>query len=90
MLLASTDWQTIEAFCLGAILRATKILEGTVWGGLLRLPADHANGVGFFCDLLCVPLIRLWILRCTLCNPLDVSNFNKNVAGPEDQESVLV
>jgi hypothetical protein len=29
-------------------------------------------------------------LRCTLCNPLDVSNFNKNVAGPEDQESVLV
>jgi hypothetical protein len=27
-------------------------------------------------------------LRCTLCNPLDVSNFNKNVAGPEDQESV--
>jgi hypothetical protein len=51
VLLGSTDWQEIEAFCAAASLRATKILEGTVWGGLLqlplRLPADHANGITF-------------------------------------------
>ena len=30
MLIGSTDWQDIEAFCVSAILRGRKILDGTL------------------------------------------------------------
>ena len=42
VLIGSTDWQDIEAFCAAAILRGKRVLDGTLVAGDLESPEKQA------------------------------------------------